>query len=128
MKKLFLLIANDLRIIIAIYVASLLLAAFLFHMFEGKTFFEGFWWACVTAPTVGFGDFSPATVGGRVMGITFMHFWTFIILPMIIGNVVMRLLSDKQKFTHEEQEWQEQALIALAKRQGVELPPPPRDF
>jgi voltage-gated potassium channel len=30
------------------------------------------WWAVVTAPTVGYGDFSPSTAEGRIIGIAVM--------------------------------------------------------
>ncbi|WP_100332097.1 potassium channel family protein [Bacillus xiapuensis] len=42
------------------------------HFIEPQTFptiFEGIWWAVVTASTVGFGDYAPKTVAGRVLGI-----------------------------------------------------------
>ena len=128
MKKLFLKIANDLRLIAIIYLVSLLIAAFLFQTIEHRTFFEGIWWACVTALTIGYGDLSPATLSGRIMGVFFSHFWVFVIAPMIIGNIISKILQDKQKFTHEEQEWHEKALKAMAEHQGIILPPSPSDF
>ena len=128
MKKMFLTVANDLRIILAIYAVSLLIAAQLFHMIEGRSFVDGLWWACVTALTIGYGDLSPATMSGRLMAQIFSHFWVFGIAPMIIGNIISNILQDKQKFTHEEQEWQEKALRALAEKQGIALDPSPRDF
>ncbi|WP_338750854.1 potassium channel family protein [Bacillus sp. FJAT-52991] len=42
------------------------------HFIEPQTFptiFEGIWWAVVTASTVGFGDYAPKTVPGRILGI-----------------------------------------------------------
>lgn len=128
MKKIILYIANDLRIICALYLTSLLVAAQLYHVLEAKSFLDGLWWACVTAPTVGYGDLSAATLSGRIMAAFFMHFWTFFILPMLIGNVVMRLLQDKEKFTHEEQEWQERTLKAIAAQVGAVVDPAPHDF
>lgn len=128
MKKLILAIANDLRIILGLYVGSIFISAYLYHILEARSYFDGIWWACVTAPTVGYGDLSAVTVGGRIMAIFFMCFWTFFMLPMLIGNVVMRLLQDKEKFTHAEQEWQEQSLKTIAKAVGAELEPSPRDF
>ena len=128
MKRIILKVANDLRIIAALFFGSLLTAAYLYHIFEEKTFFDGIWWACVTATTVGYGDLSAATVPGRIMAMFYMTFMTFGILPLLIGNVVMRVLQDKEKFTHEEQEWQEKALKAIAKKLDISLDQSPRDF
>lgn len=128
MKRIFLVIANDLRIILAIYVVSLFLAAQMFHVIEGKPFSDGLWWACVTALTIGYGDLSPATTSGRFMAQIFSHFWIFGIAPMIIGNIISKILQDKQKFTHEEQEWQEKSIKAIADSLGVTLEPSPTDF
>lgn len=128
MKKLFLVIANDLRIIAIIYLVSLLIAAGFFQNLEGRTFQDGLWWACVTALTIGYGDLSPATVGGRVMAQIFSHFWIFGIAPMIIGNIISKILQDKQKYTHEEQEWIEHGIKEIANALNITLPPSPRDF
>ncbi|MCM3004392.1 potassium channel family protein [Priestia koreensis] len=34
-----------------------------------KTIFDGIWWSVVTIATVGYGDFAPETIAGRVIGI-----------------------------------------------------------
>lgn len=42
------------------------------HLLEPKqfpTWFEGIWWAIITTSTVGYGDFAPKTVIGRLTGI-----------------------------------------------------------
>ncbi|HWO95204.1 MAG TPA: potassium channel family protein [Bacillus sp. (in: firmicutes)] len=50
----------------------ILIFGFIIHLLEPKqfsTFFEGIWWAIVTVATVGYGDYAPDTVWGRLLGI-----------------------------------------------------------
>ncbi|KPF68804.1 hypothetical protein IP84_08965 [beta proteobacterium AAP99] len=95
--------ANRIWLILAIYAASLLLAALGFALLENKSFTDGLWWAVVTALTIGYGDLSPATPAGRVMGIAFGHFWIFFVVPMIVANIIMHLVDDRHLFSDEEQ-------------------------
>lgn len=103
MKQVLMYVANRIWLILAIYAASLLLGAAAFAACEGKTFGEGLWWAGVTALTVGYGDLTPATPAGRLVGMAFGHFWIFMVIPMIIANIILHLIEDKNLFTDEEQ-------------------------
>lgn len=44
-----------------------------------KGIFQGFWWSAVTMTTVGYGDKSPRTLGGRIIG----FIWMFMAIIMI---------------------------------------------
>ena len=44
----------------------------LFALFEGYSLVDGLWWTVVTLTTVGYGDLSPATTGGRVTAVVLM--------------------------------------------------------
>jgi len=103
MKKLLMYVANRIWLILGIYFVSLLAGAAAFAHLEAKSFGEGLWWATVTALTIGYGDLTPATTAGRVAGIVFGHFWIFVVIPMIIANIIMHLIEDKNLFTDEEQ-------------------------
>lgn len=113
MKKFLLHIANRIWLILAIYLVSLVLGAAVFAAAEGKTFADGLWWACVTALTIGYGDLTPVTPAGRLAGILFGHFWIFMVIPMIIANIIMNLIEDKNEFTDEEQKEMMQRLRHL---------------
>ncbi len=49
-----------------------LLGAVGFWALEDETFFEALWWSIVTLATVGYGDISPVTTGGRVVAVMLM--------------------------------------------------------
>lgn len=121
MKKVLMYVANRLWLIALIYILSLFCSATLFSVFESKSLWDGLWWSIVTALTIGYGDLSPVTVPGRLTGIIFGHFWIFGIIPLIIGNVLMTMLEDKNKFTDAEQEWHEEVLRRIAKQLKIDV-------
>lgn len=96
-------VANRIWLILSIYVVSLLLGAITFSLVEAKSFSDGLWWATVTALTIGYGDLTPVTPTGRVIGVLFGHFWIFMVIPMIVANIILHLVEDKHAFTDDEQ-------------------------
>ena len=38
-----------------------------------------------------------------IAGVVFGHFWIFVVIPMIIANIILHLIEDKNVFTDEEQ-------------------------
>lgn len=121
-------VANRMWLIFIIYLASIFISSMLFSVIEDKTFFDGVWWSFVTSLTIGYGDLSPATVTGKIVGIIFGCFWILLILPMVIANIISGIMIDKNKFTHEEQEWQEFALKQIAAKLNVQIPDTPSDY
>jgi hypothetical protein len=103
MKKVLIFIANRLWLIIGLYTISLVAGALCFAWLEQKSFADGLWWATVTSLTIGYGDLTPLTPAGRIVGILFGHFWIFVVIPMIVANIIMHLVEDKHLFTDEEQ-------------------------
>lgn len=128
MKKAVMYVANRLWIILTFYVASIFVAGFFFAIFESRNFSDGLWWAVVTALTIGYGDFSPVTLGGRLTGVIFGHIWIFGVIPMVVSNIIVNVLEDKNAFTHQEQEWLEKALAGIAQKLDVKIHEAPPDY
>lgn len=77
---------------VAILLGVILVFGFLVWLFERKAsseqfrsshhgIFDGFWWSAVTMTTVGYGDKSPETTGGRVVAFV----WMFLAILLISG-------------------------------------------
>ena len=74
----------------------LFLSAVLIHLFEPDTFptiFEGFYWAVMTAGTVGYGDYAPHSFKGRLLSIflvllggSFLAFLTVHLASTVVKN------------------------------------------
>lgn len=124
MKKL----TYDLPSIIFLYLTSIPVAGTLFSLVEGLPLETGYWWAVVTSFTIGYGDVYPVTLLGKVITLIFSLFWVFFIIPIVIANVIMKCIEDKEAFTHHEQEWQQHAIQTIATALGLKLPNPPKDY
>lgn len=55
---------------------------------------EGFWWSAVTMTTVGYGDRSPRTTGGRIIALIWM-FMAIIIISSLTASIASALTVEK---------------------------------
>ncbi|SDK44656.1 potassium channel family protein [Sediminibacillus albus] len=68
----------------------MLLASVLIVLVEPETFptiFDGFWWVMTTVTTVGYGDYSPATFGGRMIALV-LYILGIGLIGVVIGKVL----------------------------------------
>lgn len=100
----FLLISNNIKYILLAYLCSLILSSLLFSLLEDVSYLDAIYWSCVTSLTIGYGDYSPHTLAGKILAIICGHFWIFFIIPSVISHILANLIKDKNQFTHEEQE------------------------
>lgn len=86
---------------ILILLAVIFVFGFLVWIFERKKnpeefgggsrgILEGFWWSAVTMTTVGYGDKSPRTPGGRIIGLIWM-FMAIIIISSLTAGIASSL-------------------------------------
>lgn len=61
-----------------------------------RTFSDSIWWAFVTSTTVGYGDFYPVTVAGRISGILLMFFGVSLV-GVVTGNIASILVERQLK-------------------------------
>jgi voltage-gated potassium channel len=61
-----------------------------------RNFKDSIWWAFVTSTTVGYGDFYPVTMAGRISGILLMFFGVSLV-GVITGNIASMLVERQMK-------------------------------
>nr|WP_027955093.1 potassium channel family protein [Halobacillus kuroshimensis] len=80
-------------------IALLLLSSILIVIVENDTFptlFDGFWWVMTTVTTVGYGDYSPISAGGRLIAM-FLYIFGIGLIGIVIGKVVDSLAIYRKK-------------------------------
>lgn len=90
-----------LRLLIVIFLLTIIFGVLLFFL-ERETFphfFDAIWWAVITATTVGYGDYVPMTIAGRVLAIIVvllgLGFFTYFVTH-IAGAAIVEKKSAKK--------------------------------
>lgn len=77
--------------IVVLFTAALLIAPL-----EHMTFWEGIWWGVVTIATVGYGDFIPVTVPGRIIAMVLM-FCGIGLLSFMTGTITTHYVNKRME-------------------------------
>lgn len=104
LSNLFVKVANSPRLLVLTSLVLLFLASISYSLFEKKNLLDSLWWALITSTTVGYGDFYPASLGGRVTAIVLLLIMILFLIPMITASFASKLIVNRDAFTHEEQE------------------------
>ena len=97
-------LANKVLPLILTFVTAMTVAAVTFSWIEDKDLSNGYWWATVTATTVGYGDLYPTHLSSKLIGGAFMFFCVFFIQPLLTAKFSAHLIVNSDAFTHDEQE------------------------
>lgn len=97
-------LANKALPLIITFIAAMTLAAVTFSIVEDKDLTNSYWWATVTATTVGYGDLYPTKLISKIVGGAFMFFCVFYIQPLLTAKFSAQLIVNSDAFTHAEQE------------------------
>jgi len=68
---------------------------------EFDSLWDSTWWAVVTVTTVGYGDFYPTTVQGRLVGIVLM-FTGIGFLSLLTASIASRFVREERTDEHTE--------------------------
>ncbi|MRH42804.1 ion transporter [Aquibacillus halophilus] len=60
------------------------------------SYFDGFWWVMTTVTTVGYGDYFPISVGGRLIAL-FLYIFGIGLIGVVIGKIIDGLASFRKK-------------------------------
>ncbi len=82
-------------------------------------FWNGLWWSAVTMTTVGYGDKTPKTVGGRIIGLIWM-FAAIILISSITAGITSSLTIEKLGLNDTDLSSFKEILIGTVKNSATE--------
>ncbi|ASZ74807.1 cAMP-dependent Kef-type K+ transporter [Mycobacterium phage Phabba] len=90
-----------------------------YSLFEHVTPFESLYWAIVSGSSTGYGDYSPATVGGRVVTIVYLVIMLWVVTPVLTARIAAYMIVNNDAWTDNEQETLKQDIADIKRKLGA---------
>lgn len=85
---------NNFSYVLWISIFTVIIGALGFSIIENRSFLDGLWWSFVTVTTVGYGDMSPKTGGGKILASIIMLIGIGVI-GMLTGTISTFFINKK---------------------------------
>jgi voltage-gated potassium channel len=112
----FIKVANSPGRLVVAFISTLTISSIVYAIVESANLLDSLYWSIVTATTLGYGDFSPATGAGKVLTSILICVMVFLFIPTITANLASKLIVDRDVFTHEEQEQIKDGIVDLQRK------------
>lgn len=86
----------------AIFLSAWLVGTFFIHYFEraqGWTYFEAFYFTVITTATVGFGDYIPHTMAGKILTMIY----SVIFVPLFLYTMTLMFQANFQRIRQQDE-------------------------
>ena len=90
--------------VIIIYTVASLISTTTFALIEGIPWLDAFYWAGITATSLGYGDITPKTEIGKLVAYLWAHVAIYGIAPLVVVRYMENIMGQRDTFTHAEQQ------------------------
>ena len=90
------------RLLAGLTVSLLLVGTWVFHMVEGWSYLDSFYFSAISLATVGYGDFTPVTPAGKLLTVfyIFAGFGLLVALLTLFANALIQSVQDAREKLH----------------------------
>lgn len=90
------------RLLAMLTLSLLLVGTWVFHMVEGWSYLDSFYFSAISLATVGYGDFTPVTPAGKLLTVfyIFAGFGLLVALLTLFANALIQSVQDAREKLH----------------------------